>query len=119
MGLTATEAEEFRQSILQKQKELRNPRVEWVVSKASSIEDVQRRFKLQIEKYPENTYVGIYVLDIITNDWDEPDRKKINADVKEILTKKYENEFPDADLEEAPASAGNQGIAFKLTMRLS
>lgn len=119
MGLTSQQAESFRQYILQKQKDSRRERVDWVVSKASSIEDVERRFKLQIEKYPENTYVGIYVLDIITNDWDEPDRKKINADVKEILTKKYENEFPDADLEEAPASAGNQGIAFKLTMRLS
>ena len=119
MGLTAHEAEEYRQSILQRQKDGRKERVEWVLSKASSIENVEKRFKLVIEKRPEDTYISIYVLDIVTNDWDEPDRKKVLADVKEELTKKYAEAFPDADLEEAPACSGNQGMAFKLTMRLS
>ena len=119
MGLTAQEAEEYRQSILQRQKDARKERVEWILSRALPIEEVEKRFKMYIERRPEDTFISVYVLDIVTNDWDDPNRKKVLADVKEELIKKYEEEFPDADLEEAPSGSGNQGMAFKLTMRLS
>ena len=117
MGLTSQEAEELRQRVLISQKEARKKRVDEIVARSISIEDAETRLRQLIMDNPEQSYFGIYVLDTVTNDWDDPQRKKIIAEVQEELAKKYDEAFPDAEVVET--NAGNQRVAFRLTMRLS
>ena len=117
MGLTSQEAEELRQRVLISQKEARKKRVDEIVARSISIEDAETRLRQLIIDNPEQSYFGIYVLDTVTNDWDDPQRKKIIAEVQEELAKKYDEAFPDAEVVET--NAGNQRVAFRLTMRLS
>jgi hypothetical protein len=117
MGLTAQQAEEYRQSILQRQKDARKERVDEIVARSISIEDAEKRLRELITDNPEQSYFGIYVLDTVTNDWDDKNKKKIVAEVQEELAKKYDEAFPDAEVVET--NAGNQRVAFRLTMRLS
>ena len=118
MGFTAEQAEKFRQSILEEQREARKETVASIVARSLSIDEVYARFLDVIRRYPDEQYIGVYVLDTITNDWNDPNRKKVLADVKAQLTKKYDEAFPDADLEEGHSGSGNQGMAFRLTMKL-
>ena len=117
MGLTAQQAEEFRQTVLQQQKAARKQRVDEIVARSISIEDAETRLRQLIMDNPEQSYFGIYVLDTVTNDWDDKNRRKIVEEVQEELAKKYDEAFPDAEVVET--NAGNQRIAFRLTMRLS
>ena len=117
MGLTAQEAEELRRSVLQQQKALRKQRVDEIVARSISVEQAETRLRLLIMENPEQSYFGIYVLDTVTNDWDDKNKKKIVAEVQEELARKYDEAFPDAEVVET--SAGNQRVAFRLTMRLS
>lgn len=116
MGLTAQEAEELRQRVLLSQKEARKQRVDEIVARSISIEEAETRLRQMIMENPEQFYFGIYVLDTVTNDWDDPNRNKIIAEVQEELVKKYGEAFPDAEVVET--NVGNQRMVFRLTMRL-
>lgn len=117
MGLTAQEAEELRQSVLHQQKASRKQRVDEIVARSISVEDAETRLRQLIMENPEQSYFAIYVLDTVTNDWDDKNKKKIVAEVQEELAKKYDEAFPDAEVVET--NAGNQRVAFRLTMRLT
>ncbi len=117
MGLTLEQAEEFRQSILRAQKADRKSRVNEIVARSISVEDAETRLRELILDNPEQSYFGIYVLDTVTNDWDDPRRKKILDEVHEELVKKYQEAFPDAEVVES--SLGNNRMSFRLTMRLT
>lgn len=117
MGLTAQQAEEFRISVLREQKKARKQRVDEIVARSISVEEAELGLRELIMSNPEQSYFGIYVLDTVTNDWDDPNKKKIVAEVYEELVKKYDEAFPDAEVVEA--NMGNQRLAFRLTMRLS
>lgn len=117
MGLTAQEAEELRQRVLLSQKEARKKRVDEIVARSISIEEAETSLRQLIMENPEQSYFGIYVLDTVTNDWDDKNKKKIVAEVQEELARKYDEAFPDAEVVET--NAGNQRVAFRLTMRLT
>jgi len=117
MGLTSQEAEQLRRSVLQQQKEARKQRVDEIVARSISLEEAETRLRQLITDNPEQSYFGIYVLDTVTNDWDDKNKKKIVAEVQEELARKYDEAFPDAEVVET--NVGNQRVAFRLTMRLS
>lgn len=116
MGLTLEQARELRDTMLAKKKAERKDRVNDIVARSISVKDAESRMRELITINPEQTYFGIYVLDVVTNDWDDPNRNKTLEEVQEELVKKYQIALPDAEIVEA--NLGNQRMSFRLTMRL-
>lgn len=116
MGLTLEQARELREQTLAKKKAERKVRVDEIVARSISPETAESRMRDLIMINPEQLCFGIYVLDTVTNDWDDPNRDKILEEVQDELTKKYRVVLPDAEI--VDAMVGNQRMTFRLMMRL-
>ena len=116
MGLTLEQARELRESVWLAQKAARKPRVDEIVGRSLSIEEVEKKLRDAITENPTANYIYVVVLHTVTNDWDAPDRKLLKSEVYDELLKKYTQPFYGAELEEI--NTGNQSMSFKLLMRL-
>lgn len=116
MGLTLEQARELREQALQEKKKQRQVRVDELVNQSKSCEYVEAYLRQLIRKHPEQKVFGVTVLDVVTNDWNDPDRGNIRQEVYEALVKKYGEPFFGCDISEVPC--GNNVMQFHLTMRL-
>jgi hypothetical protein len=116
MGLTLEQARELRERALQDKKKQRKVRVDELVSKSLCFAEVEAGLREKIINNPEQKVFGITVLDVVTNDWNDPARDIIRLEVYEALVKKYGELFYGCDISEVPR--GNNAMAFHLTMRL-
>lgn len=116
MGLTLEQARELREQALQEKKKQRKVRVDELVAKSMSLLDVEAGLRELIMKHPEQNTFGLTVLDVVTNDWNDPNRDKIRQEVYEALEKKYGQSFFGCDISEI--ARGNNAMAFHLTMRM-
>lgn len=116
MGLTLEQARELRERALQDKKKERKIRVDELVSKSLCVAEVEAVLREKIISHPEQKVFGLTVLDVVTNDWNDPNRDKIRLEVYEALEKKYGELFYGCDISEIPC--GNNGMLFHLTMRM-
>jgi hypothetical protein len=116
MGLTLEQARELRESTWLAQKAARKPRVNEIVERSLSVEEVEKKLRDAITENPTANYISVVVLHTVTNDWDASDRKLLISEVYDELKKKYTHPFYGAELEDL--NMGNQAMAFKLSMRL-
>lgn len=116
MSLTLEQARELRDKMLMERKNQRRVRVDKLVSNSKSPEYVEAYLRQLISKHPEAGVFGVTVLDVVTNDWNDPDRENIHNEVNEELVKKYGKLFNGCEISELPR--GNNTMAFHLTMRL-
>ena len=116
MGLTLEQARELREQTLREKKNQRKVRVDEIVAKSLSIEKVEELLRELIIQNAEQRCFGVTVLDVVTNDWNSPDRDKIREEVQAELETKYKVEFSGCEISEF--NVGNNSIAFHLTMRL-
>ena len=116
MGLTLEQARELREQALQNKKKERKVRVDAIVTKSLSLEEVEKKLRNLIITNPERSVFGLVVLDRVTNDWDSPDRDKIRAEVKAELIDKYGQVFFGCEISEY--NVGNNSIAFHFTMKM-
>jgi hypothetical protein len=116
MGLTLEQAKDLRAAMLAKKKAERKVRVDTIVAKALSLEQVEKKLRDAISSHPENRAVNVTVLNVVLNDWDSPDRDVLRGEVIEELKKKYETAFFGADVDEY--NVGNQGLGVYIAMRL-
>lgn len=116
MGLTVEQARELREQALQEKKKQRKVRVDELVSKSVSLAEVEAVLREKIMKHPEQKVFGLTVLDVVTNDWNDPERNNIRAEVWEALVKKYGQPFYGCEISEI--DVGNNGMLFHLTMSL-
>lgn len=116
MVFTLEHARELRDNILAEKKAERKARVDEIVARSISVNDAETRMREVIMSNPEQTYFGIYVLDTVTNDWNDPHRDKILEEVQEELVKKYKCALPDVEVVEM--DCGNNRMSFRITMTL-
>ena len=116
MGLTLEEARELREQTLREKKNQRKDRVNEIVAKSLSLEKVEELLRELIIHNAEQRCFAVKVLNVVTNDWNSPDRDKIREEVQIELEKKYETAFLGCEISEF--NVGNNSIAFHLTMRL-
>ena len=116
MSLTLEQARELCEQALQEKKRQRKVRVDELVSNSISPEYVEAYLRNIIMAHPEEHAYGLSILDVVTNDWNDPDRDIIRAEVQEALMKKYGQLFEGCEISELPR--GNNAMAFHLTMRM-
>jgi hypothetical protein len=116
MGLTLEQARELRETVWLAQRAARKPRVNEIVGRSLSVQEVEKKLRDAITENPTVNYISVVVLHTVTNDWDAPDRKLLISEVYDELKKKYTHPFYGAELEDL--NMGNQAMAFKLYMRL-
>lgn len=116
MGLTVEQARELREQALREKKKQRKVRVDELVAKSVPLAEVEAVLREKIMKHPEQKVFGLTVLDVVTNDWNDPDRNNIRAEVWEELVKKYGEAFYGCEISEV--GIGNNGLLFHLTMSL-
>jgi hypothetical protein len=116
MGLTLEQARELREQALKEKKKQRKVRVDELVSKSLCCAEVEAGLRENIINNPEQKVFGLTVLDVVTNDWNDPARDSIRLEVYEALVKKYGELFYGCDISEVPR--GNNAMVFHLTMRL-
>lgn len=116
MGLTLEQARELRERALQDKKKQRKVRVDELVSKSLTFAEVEARLRKEIINNPEQKTFSVIILDVVTNDWNDPDRNNLRLEVYEALVKKYGEVFYGCEISEVPC--GNNAMAFDLTMRM-
>lgn len=116
MGLTLEQARELRERALQEKKKQRKVRVDELVSKSLTLAEVESGLREKIINNPEQKVFGLLLLDVVTNDWNDPDRNDLRLEVYEALVKKYGELFYGCEISEVPC--GNNAMAFDLTMRM-
>ena len=116
MSLTLEQARELCEQALQEKKKQRKARVDDLVSNSKSPEYVEAYLRKIIIAHPEEHAYGLSILDVVTNDWNDPDRDKIRSEVQEELVKKYGQLFEGCVISELPC--GNNAMRFHLTMRM-
>ena len=116
MGLTVEQARELREQVLQEKKKQRKVRVDELMDHSDTFAKVEATLRTLITTHPEQTVFGLTILDVVTNDWNDPDRDNIRAEVQEALMKKYGEPFFGCEISELPR--GTNAMAFHLTMRM-
>lgn len=116
MGLTLEQARELREQALQEKKKQRKVRVDELMDHSDTFAKVEATLRKLITTHAEQKVFGVTVLDVVTNDWNDPDRDNLRLEVYEALVKKYGESFFGCDISEIPR--GNNAMAFHLTMRL-
>ena len=116
MSFSLQQARELREQVLQQKKMQRKAHVDEFVSNSKSPEYVEAYLRKIITTHPEEHAYGLSILDVVTNDWNDPDRDKIRSEVQEELVKKYGQLFEGCVISELPR--GNNAMAFHLTMRM-
>lgn len=116
MSFTLEQARELRKQALEEKKKQRKVRVDQLVEKSMFLSEVEESLRKEITMYPERQTFYVIVLDVVTNDWDDPNRKIIREEVIIELLKKYEKAFYGCKILEIPR--GNNSLVIKLSMCL-
>lgn len=115
-GLTLEEARKLREEALKKDKESRKEKVDEIMKKTKSIEEVEKELREKISNNPHERKFVIQVLYVVLNDWDSPDHGLIRKEITEAIIDKYNESFDGATFENG--SFGNQEFGMYLVMKL-
>lgn len=117
MVFTRQEAITLRDAVLQERKRVRNPKLDAILSESLSIEEVEKKFKESITKYPAHDFHSVEVLYKVVNDYNDPECTLLRKDVHEEIKLKYKDAFPDAILSN-PVHPDCQFIRYSLSLTL-
>lgn len=115
MGLTREQAIELRKEALLQEKQKRKVKVDEIMAKSISIEDVEKKLRKSIVAYPHESHHQVVLLNVVTNDWGSKEYTQLREEVYEMLKMKYLDAFFGAKF---ISDVGNQSIGYTLTMDL-